>query len=727
MKTNDDVDLNKLFNIDVQYKVPIYQRRYVWDESNWKALWKDILARLDLEPIEEKDPKDPESLVRRCEQSTENVSRVIYQDTHFTGVIVTDPIPKSESLERFEVIDGQQRLTTFQIIFCVIRDIFESNNCRAQADDANALIKNKPAVSQRFSDATYKFVLTEYDKKEFEKVAGGDYGLVIPDAFNEKTNFLDDDKLRHVRSAVFLNPDDLSVNVLKAYNYFYEWLRIYMKGNFDYKKLDNLLNTIKIQFTVVKIQLDPTDKSEKIFESINATGRKLSEFDYLRNNFFLRSKSLGQNAKRKRSYRDILYKDYWDFENNHSYWTPEKLQEFLRTFLIAKLGPKCFESTQADGNGKKDKKAFEVYQDPYIKNIKKDVIKLKDQDIKRELGKLDESDKEIKRKFIELNHEIRELKRYSEDYKAANPDDKSPDDKFNDYPEIGIRMQFYRDLRIQSFLPFVLHLKNEKEIPPNELEQVFQILESCIVRRRISFVLGIEDKAIYGRISDFFYNLVEGPFWRKYFLKNFLECLPYEDTTDVSYELRGFPICKRFYVDTENPTNIRGSDSHLQEIMNQMSELIKIKEICDLSSFLPSHQDMLVLSYIFYRIEKHIDRDNKEKLHFRDFLFYEPERILKPKHIIIDDSNLDIYNKIGNFTFLEEDKPFNNSNLKLNQELVKELYKMGIETKNNDSNLTVSPQQAMTLINKRTKILHGHFCKIWPDPKLVLEQISERG
>ena len=215
METTQNVDLDKLFGIEVQYKVPLYQRRYVWDESNWEALWRDILAQLGLELVE--DPKSS------------------YHDKHFTGVIVTDPIQESESLERFEVIDGQQRLTTFQIILCVIRDIFQSKECFDQAADANALIANKPAVAKRYSDATYKFVLTEFDEKEFEVVAKGDYGLLIPDAFDEESNSLNGDKLRHVRSAVFPDRKSLSVNVLKAYNHFYEWIRIYMKKDFDYK------------------------------------------------------------------------------------------------------------------------------------------------------------------------------------------------------------------------------------------------------------------------------------------------------------------------------------------------------------------------------------------------------------------------------------------------------------------------------------------------------------
>ena len=71
----------------------------------------------------------------------------------------------------------------------------------------------------------------------------------------------------------YLMPSLLVVNVLNAYDYFYEWIRIYIGKTCDYDKLDSLLSTIKTRFDFVQIKLDSLEPSEKIFESINSTGR----------------------------------------------------------------------------------------------------------------------------------------------------------------------------------------------------------------------------------------------------------------------------------------------------------------------------------------------------------------------------------------------------------------------------------------------------------------------
>ena len=87
----EDITVEQLFSDDgVKYRVPIYQRHYVWNRNNWVHLWDDIR-----EKTEKKDVED-----------------------HFTGVIVI-----REEQETKVIVDGQQRLTTFQIILCVIRDI----------------------------------------------------------------------------------------------------------------------------------------------------------------------------------------------------------------------------------------------------------------------------------------------------------------------------------------------------------------------------------------------------------------------------------------------------------------------------------------------------------------------------------------------------------------------------------------------------------------------------
>ena len=121
--------IHEVFGIDVQYQVPRYQRRYVWDETNLETLWEDIFAQLVPE-LAEKDRG------------------------HFTGNIVVRTITKVQ-LDRYEVIDGQQRLTTFQIIFCVIRDICQSHGYHDLANESTRHIMNTDAVVRRSSSPSF--------------------------------------------------------------------------------------------------------------------------------------------------------------------------------------------------------------------------------------------------------------------------------------------------------------------------------------------------------------------------------------------------------------------------------------------------------------------------------------------------------------------------------------------------------------------------------------------
>ena len=116
------ISINNFFSKDVQYRVPRYQRRYVWDEINWNTLWEDILSQLGLEFDRE---KDKEGIFKKRTQREDTLAlvRENKDSGHFTGLLVTRPTNLDEDLDRYEIIDGQQRLATFQIILCVIRDI----------------------------------------------------------------------------------------------------------------------------------------------------------------------------------------------------------------------------------------------------------------------------------------------------------------------------------------------------------------------------------------------------------------------------------------------------------------------------------------------------------------------------------------------------------------------------------------------------------------------------
>ena len=333
------VSIDKFFSQDVQYRIPRYQRRYVWNKTNWYTLWEDILAQLGLGLDSETDRE----IVSKQQAQHEDKSDLALENKdsgHFTGLLVTRSI-NLDDLNRYEVIDGQQRLTTFQIILCVIRDICQAKKHPELADEIKDLIANKPTVSRRFGDATYKFIPTNYDESAFQAVVVEKYGAVIPNAFDEKVNRLMPELKNKIRDQVFEEPEKVSHSILDAYDYFYEWIRIYIGETCEYDKLVTIFHSLKTQFFVVPIQLK-SGRSEKIFESLNATGRKLSEFDYLRNHLFLRAARLGEVKEKGDfygdSYSDMFYAKYWYFEKESQDWDVDELEAFFQAFLMANWG-----------------------------------------------------------------------------------------------------------------------------------------------------------------------------------------------------------------------------------------------------------------------------------------------------------------------------------------------------------------------------------------------------
>lgn len=439
--------IEDLFGTAVQYQVPRYQRRYVWDIGNWSTLWTDILFQLNLSPFE---PPDGGFAASRA---------------HFTGLIVTRPISKGK-LNRFEVIDGQQRLTTFQIVLSVIRDICESKGHSELAEEVDGHIVNTTTVIRRntlefFPDPTYKFRPTDYDESAFRAVVQGEYGKIIPEAFDETNNHLKPIFVREVRSKIFEDPKDVSPNILDAYDYFYERIWIYVGKDCNYDKADNFVSSIKSGFNLIHITLSASDQSEEIFESLNATGRKLSEFDYLRNNLFLRAGKLGVDEESDRFYSDIFYDEYWHFENAAHYWDADRLELFLRTFLVAKLGPE---------NEEKPLKAFDRY-----KSYSKTLTEEHQQNVR---------------------YEFEQLKCYADSYQAMS----------DPASEIGKQMQFYDYLHLPRLDSFVLFLKHGLELKPEELIKVCRMLESYIMRGMLCYG---DWKSCYQKINACFTEAME--------------------------------------------------------------------------------------------------------------------------------------------------------------------------------------------------------------------------
>ncbi len=102
------LDIKTIFGQERRHVVPLFQRPYVWErESQLEPLWEDIRSvaerQLGGQPVR----------------------------AHFLGAIVLDQVPKpTGQVEVRQVIDGQQRLTTIQLVFEAFADY-----CKEQGKD----------------------------------------------------------------------------------------------------------------------------------------------------------------------------------------------------------------------------------------------------------------------------------------------------------------------------------------------------------------------------------------------------------------------------------------------------------------------------------------------------------------------------------------------------------------------------------------------------------------
>ena len=280
-----NVQVRSLFGSDIQYIIPLFQRHYVWEqEEQWRPLWEDI--------------KD--KALHRGSQSERQ------QVTHFTGAIVIQQKQTNvDEVQKYEIIDGQQRLTTFQVVLCALRDISQLYDFERIPSEVERHILNQGTLLDDSDNERYKLIPTEFDRASFISLA------------DRRAN-------------------DSSGRIRLTYDYFKDEIQVYV--NRDRRKALGLFHSILNDFGLVQILLDSEDEPERIFESLNARAKTLLQFDLLRNNLFLRAR-IEEN-------RDRLYRDYWQhFEN--PYWEQGVTvarrsitlsERFFQHYLMARLG-----------------------------------------------------------------------------------------------------------------------------------------------------------------------------------------------------------------------------------------------------------------------------------------------------------------------------------------------------------------------------------------------------
>ncbi|MBN8734007.1 MAG: DUF262 domain-containing protein [Acidobacteria bacterium] len=247
-----------------QNVVPLFQRPYTWSEKQWRTLWEDVMV---FYPVDDTNDKA----------------------THFMGAVVTMPARSVPvGVNKFLIIDGQQRLTTISILMCAVRDLLSAEQQAARRRIQHFYLTNDGSEGTEF----FKILPTQGDRASYA-------GLV-------------QDSGKPIADSQFKN----------AYDYFRRRLR---GQSDDGEKIDpkRILEIIEKRLMVVMINLSDTDDPYLIFESLNFKGAPLEQSDLVRNYFLMRFSVSDQQA---------VYDGLWLPMQNR---LGQGLTEFMRHFLGA--------------------------------------------------------------------------------------------------------------------------------------------------------------------------------------------------------------------------------------------------------------------------------------------------------------------------------------------------------------------------------------------------------
>ncbi len=216
-----ECNLQKILNGAVQFKVPIYQRKYSWKEEQCKQLWNDIIAASEKEV-----------------------------QSHFIGSIVyIDMGTPLGRPQQFSLIDGQQRLTTLSVLLIALARIIDERSLQGEVCKSTKLMNYFMLNQDEVGYDQYKLALTEQDMETYTALLSG----------KEK------------------NLINKSMNILSNFNFFYKKLSDNKELAISiFKGVNNLM--------LVSIALDKAqDNPQLIFESMNSTGKDLTGADLIRN------------------------------------------------------------------------------------------------------------------------------------------------------------------------------------------------------------------------------------------------------------------------------------------------------------------------------------------------------------------------------------------------------------------------------------------------------------
>lgn len=314
-----------------RFMVPLYQRKYQWHDFQLLPFWQDVEAK--------------------AIEVLEGESRF----QHYMGALILAPIGEAAQIgvtPKVQIVDGQQRLTTFQLFLAALREVAKTHGHDDIAAHVGGYLFNNLKTKDTDKLTRFKLTPTPSDQKVFHDIMDKDYRAI---RMQYSANYWG-------RSV----PKNTPFRALRAYDEFYQLINRFAQfGSAEMMvdddasepadtiadetdtteaigtRLEAMLTAVLNRMKLVVITLGEGDDAQVIFETLNSKGEPLLAMDLVRNNIFYR-------AEKEQAEVEDLYKTLWD-PFDHAWWreaapfarpTRPRIDHFLAHVLAAETGDK---------------------------------------------------------------------------------------------------------------------------------------------------------------------------------------------------------------------------------------------------------------------------------------------------------------------------------------------------------------------------------------------------
>jgi len=286
--------LLSFFNGSSQYVIPFFQRSYVWKVDNWSELWENI--------------------IEEYEEITLNDN---HKSEHFIGTIIIKQILSSQvGATEYELIDGQQRMTTISLLLKAFHDATPEAS-------AKSWINKFLTFEDSYGIEKIRIQHSKVDSEYFQ--------LIIQNKNNNEELWNNYKSLKLEELEKKLESEN---RIVGGYIYY----RHKIENQCNLHDVRKYINVVIEKLPVIHMALNADDDVQQIFDTINSLGVKLTTAELLKNFLF--------SEQKLRDYYGLYWQSVFEADEDAiDFWNQEKtsgrirrttVELFLYSYLVIK-------------------------------------------------------------------------------------------------------------------------------------------------------------------------------------------------------------------------------------------------------------------------------------------------------------------------------------------------------------------------------------------------------